>query len=363
MRDSHPHPETARSADDIMEVLSVAVERAAVAAHAWVGKGDGHAADAAATAAMRDVFSNAPFGVHVVIGEGERDAAPMLARGERLGRAQAGAQLGQPTQLTQLTQLPNGSGVLSDLVLDCAVDPLDGTSLLKNGLPGAITVAVLADAGGIVGAPDFYMEKLSCPAAARGHVHLSQTPTERVHALSRSLAKPVSQLQIAVQDRPRHHRLVAELQAAGASVRLFREGDVTIGLQAAQGDAEIDALMGIGAAPEGVITAAAIRCLGGHFQGRFVYDPEEVQSGLIGSCVQSNRERLRLAGIADPDVCFDRDELVSAKNIFVALCGITGGSYIAGIDAPSASSVVTTACTMRSDRLGQSFRTTHHSVP
>jgi fructose-1,6-bisphosphatase II / sedoheptulose-1,7-bisphosphatase len=347
----HPHPETARSADNIMEVLSVAVEKAAVAAHAWVGKGDGHAADAAATAAMREVFSEAPFGVHVVIGEGERDAAPMLARGERLGRAGTVGQTG------------NGTGIPADLVLDCAVDPLDGTSLLKKGLPGAITVAVLADAGGIVGAPDFYMEKLACPAAARGHVHLSQTPTERVHALSRSLAKPVSQLRIAVQDRPRHHRLAAELQAAGASVHLFREGDVTIGLEAAQGKSEIDALMGIGAAPEGVITAAAIRCLGGHFQGRFVYDPEEVQSGLIGTCLQSNRDRLLQAGISNPDICFDRDELVPAKNVFVALCGITGGSYIAGIDSPSASSVVTTACTMRTDRLGQAFRTTHHIVP
>lgn len=341
-----PHSVTARQAAGILEVLSAAVEQAALAAHAWVGKGDGHAADAAATSAMRSVFSRAPFGVHVVIGEGERDAAPMLARGERLGA---------------FGPLSGNGGAQADLVLDCAVDPLDGTSLLKNGLPGAITVAVLADAGGIVGAPDFYMEKLSCPAAARGRVSLSQSPRARVLALAQALDKPAQQLCIAVQDRPRHQRLVAELEDAGARIHLFREGDVTIGLEASQGGGGFDALMGIGAAPEGVITAAAVRCLDGHFQGRFVYDPEEVQSGLIGSCVQSNRERLKLAGISDPDIAFDRDELVSAKNVFVALCGITGGSYIAGVDASSGTQMVTTSCIMRSDQKGRTFRTTHHS--
>ena len=128
-------PETTERVASILEILSAAVEQAAVAAHTWVGKGDSHAADAAATAAMRSVFSRAPFGVHVVIGEGERDSAPMLARGERLGAFSAFR--------------GNAEGPEADLILDCAVDPLDGTSLLKNGLPGAITVAVLADAGGI----------------------------------------------------------------------------------------------------------------------------------------------------------------------------------------------------------------------
>jgi fructose-1,6-bisphosphatase II / sedoheptulose-1,7-bisphosphatase len=341
------HPETALRAEGILEVLSAAVEQAAIAAYAWVGKGDAHAADAAATSAMRSVFSKAPFGVHVVIGEGERDAAPMLARGERLGGLGSSA--------------GTGDEPAAHLILDCAVDPLDGTSLLKNGLPGAITVAVLADAGGLIGAPDFYMEKLSCPAAARGSVSLSQSPRERVLALARALDKPISQLRIAVQDRPRHQGLVAELQDAGANIYSFREGDVTIGLEAAQGGV-FDALMGIGAAPEGVIKAAAIRCLGGHFQGRFVYDPAEVQSGLIGSCVRSNRERLISAGISDPDAVFDRDELVSAKNVFVALCGITGGTYIAGVEVSSGSGMVTNLCIMRSDKIGQTFRTTHHSL-
>jgi fructose-1,6-bisphosphatase II / sedoheptulose-1,7-bisphosphatase len=340
-------PETTERVASILEILSAAVEQAAVAAHTWVGKGDSHAADAAATAAMRSVFSKAPFGVHVVIGEGERDSAPMLARGERLGAFSAFR--------------GNAEGPEADLVLDCAVDPLDGTSLLKNGLPGAITVAVLADAGGIVGAPDFYMEKLSCPAAARGAVSLSQSPRARVLALACALDKPVGHLRIAVQDRPRHHGLVAELRDAGAIVHLFGEGDVTIGLEAAQGGGAFDALMGIGAAPEGVITAAAVRCLGGHFQGRFVYDPAEVQSGLIGPCGQSNRERLMAAGILDPDAIFDRDELVSAKNVFVALCGITGGPYIAGVDVSSGTGLVTTSYIMRADQVGQTVRTTHHS--
>jgi fructose-1,6-bisphosphatase II / sedoheptulose-1,7-bisphosphatase len=340
-------PQNGERAAGILEVLSAAVEQAAIAAYAWAGKGDSHAADEAATAAMRSVFSRAPFGVHVVIGEGERDSAPMLARGERLGASGSFTGIGEE----------HGA----DLILDCAVDPLDGTSLLKNGLPGAITVAVLADAGGIVGAPDFYMEKLSCPAAARGAVSLSQTPRARVLALSRALDKPVGQLRIAVQDRPRHQGLVSELRDAGANVHLFGEGDVTIGLEAAHGGGAYDALMGIGAAPEGVITAAAIRCLGGHFQGRFVYEPAEVQSGLIGSCAQSNRERLMAAGILNPDAIFDRDELVSAKNVFVALCGITGGPYIAGVDVSNGTGMVTTSYIMRSDQVGQTVRTTHHS--
>jgi fructose-1,6-bisphosphatase II / sedoheptulose-1,7-bisphosphatase len=177
------------------------------------------------------------------------------------------------------------------------------------------------------------MEKLACPAAARHVVQLAQSPAERVAALSRALEKPVHALRIAVQDRPRHKGLVAALRTTGAQVVLFGEGDVAVALQAADASAQrpYDALMGIGAAPEGIITAAAIRCMGAHFEGRFVYDPSEVMSGLIGTCRVTNRSRIKEAGIAEPDAHWSAEELVPASELVVALCGITGGPFVEGI--------------------------------
>lgn len=292
----------------VAALLADAVEQAALAAAAWVGKGDSHAADGAATEAMRRVFSNAPFRIRIVIGEGERDEAPMLARGELYGSSSA-----------------------SGLSFDCAVDPLDGTSLVAKGLGGAISIAVLAETGGLVGAPDLYMEKLAVPSRAAGRVSLSQTPEERVLALSAALEKSPAQLRIAVQNRPRHETLIAQLRQAGARVDVFGEGDITRCLESALPEGRTDALMGIGAAPEGVISAAAIRCLGGHFQGRFIYDPDLVKSGLIGTCAQSNRKRLIDAGIVNPDHIFDASELASGTTIYVAMSGITAGDYMGGV--------------------------------
>ena len=338
-----PHQQT-DSADFFRNVVEPcllrAVSDAALAAWEWSGCGDSHAADGAATAAMRRVFSAAPFGVRIVIGEGERDGAPHLAPGELLGcNGMAGDRLREGA-----------------CVVDCAVDPLEGTSLLASGRPGALAVAVLASEGGVLGAPDFYMEKLACPPHARARVCLSQTPSQRVAALAAALDKPVHSLCIAVQDRPRHRRLVAELQNAGAQVSSFAEGDVAIALQAASGSGRFDALMGIGAAPEGVIAAAAIRCLGGLFQGRFVYDPEEVMSGLIGTCTSTNRQRVLSAGISDPDAHLDLLDLVPAKDLVVGICGITCGDLVAGVEQQDDGTRLTSSLLFR---LGQVVPVSH----
>lgn len=290
----------------VERTLVAGVQAAACGAHRFIGCGDGLAADGAATEAMRRAFGRAPQHVRVVIGEGERDESPMLFRGECLGD-------------------PHGEP------LDCAVDPCDGTSLVKRGLGGGISLAALAERGGLTGAPDIYMEKLAAPPAALGRVHLDQPVPERIRALAEALDKPVNELRIAVQDRPRHQTLLAQIRQAGAQVILFAEGDVTAALQCVYQEGHHDALMGIGAAPEGVITAAAFRCLGACFEGRFVYDPEIVQSGLIGTCRETNRQALLAAGIDEPDAIRDARSWAPGQVLSVALCGITSGPLVAGV--------------------------------
>jgi fructose-1,6-bisphosphatase II / sedoheptulose-1,7-bisphosphatase len=316
--------------DEIIEMqLLKAVQQAALAAHAWVGKGDAKAADAAATEAMRSVFASGSFQVHVVIGEGERDESPMLHRGERLG---------------------GNTSTMQTVYLDCAVDPLDGTSLVEKGLNGAITIAAFSEPGGLLGAPDFYMEKIVAPAQLAGKIWLSQTPEQRVTALATHLNKTPQSLRIAVQDRPRHSDLVDRLRNTGAHVELFAEGDIVVALQSCQTGDKFDCFMGIGAAPEGVITAAAVRCLGGVFLGRFVYDPAEAQSGLIGSCKATNRSRLIEAGILDPDRHYEAHELASGKNLYVAMSGITDGEFVRGVCTNGAGAAVTESLITSSKR-------------
>jgi fructose-1,6-bisphosphatase II / sedoheptulose-1,7-bisphosphatase len=297
-----------------------AVQQAAIAAHGWVGKGDAKAADAAATKAMRDVFSSSALQVHIVIGEGERDDSPMLHRGERLGTKETTSH---------------------SVYLDCAVDPLDGTSLVEKGLGGAITIAAFSETGGLLGAPDFYMEKLVAPAELHGKMLLTHSPTERVRILSACLNKPPQDLKIAVQDRPRHARLVSELRLAGAQVHLFAEGDIIVALQSCDAHGSFDCFMGIGAAPEGVITAAAVKCLGGVFLGRFVYDPEEALSGLIGTCKETNRQRLMQSGIADPDRHYTANEFAPGKDLYLAFCGVTSGKMVNGVSFEKSDKPVT----------------------
>ncbi len=217
---------------------------AALAARVWVGRGDKNAADEASVAAMRAVLKAAPFAGTVVIGEGEKDAAPMLANGERLG---------------------TGEGPEYDI----AVDPLDGTRLAADNLPGAVSVIALAPLGTMFNPVDtFYMHKLVSDASGLGILSLTLSPTENVRALATARGVGVAELVVAVLDKPRHGNLIAELTAAGVRVLLTPEGDVSTAIAAATPGSGIDLVMGIGGTPEGIIAACAVRALGGFIEGR-----------------------------------------------------------------------------------------------
>lgn len=223
--------------------VRAATEAAAAASREWLGRGDKNAADRAAVEAMRAVLIAAPFDGTVVIGEGEKDDAPMLANGERLG-------IGGPA-------------------LDIAVDPLDGTRLVAEGLPGSICVIALAPAGTMfVPRNVFYMDKLICAAEGRGVVDLSRSPTENARALAAALGKSPRELGVVVLDKPRHRELVAELRLAGVEPLLVGEGDVSAAVGAASAGGAIDLVLGIGGSPEGIVAACAVRALGGFMQGR-----------------------------------------------------------------------------------------------
>jgi fructose-1,6-bisphosphatase II len=226
---------------ELVAALMHATEGAAEAAREWFGRGDKDAADGAAVAAMRAALADAPFDGTVVIGEGEKDAAPMLANGERLGRG--------------------------GTAYDIAVDPLDGTRLVAVGAPGSIAVISLAPRGRMfdpVGV--FYMDKLICAGAGRGVVDIRRAPADNLAALAAATGKAVADLVAVVLDKPRHLQLIADIRATGASVRLVGEGDVAAAVSAASG--EVDLVLGVGGTPEGVIAACAMRALGGFMQGR-----------------------------------------------------------------------------------------------
>jgi len=230
--------------DELVDAVRASTAAAALAAGAWFGRGDKNAADAAAVAAMRAELFNAPFAGFVVIGEGEKDEAPMLANGEELGSGQGPA-------------------------CDIAVDPLDGTRLVQEGLPGSVCVIALAPRGALFDPTDvFYMDKLISSWPARGVMNLRATPTENVRNLADALGKPVSEITVAVLDKPRHVNLVAELRGMGARVVLAGEGDVSAAISAATPEGAIDLAMGIGGTPEGVLTACAVRALNGFMEGR-----------------------------------------------------------------------------------------------
>lgn len=233
---------------ELVAALTRATETAAAAARAWLGKGDKTSADAAAVAAMRAALVDAPFDGTIVIGEGEKDAAPMLANGERLGR-------GGPAY-------------------DIAVDPIDGTRLVAEGRPGSIAVIALAPPGTMFDPVDvFYLEKLICASVGPGVVDLRMPVADNLAAFAAATRRPVSELVIAVLDKPRHLQLIGDIRAAGATVRLLGEGDVASAVSAAAG--VLDFVLGIGGTPEGVVAACAVRALGGFMQGRLAPQSQE----------------------------------------------------------------------------------------
>ncbi|RMF24838.1 MAG: class II fructose-bisphosphatase [Cyanobacteria bacterium J083] len=300
-----------------LEIIEV-VEQAAIASAKWMGKGEKDTADQVAVEAMRERMNKIYMRGRIVIGEGERDDAPMLYIGEEVGicTREDAADYCNPEELIEI---------------DIAVDPCEGTNLVAYGQPGSMAVLAISEKGGLFAAPDFYMKKLAAPPAAKGHVDISKSATENLKIISDCLNRAIEELVVVVMDRSRHKDLINEIRAAGARVRLISDGDVSAALSCAFSGTNIHALMGIGAAPEGVISAAAMRCLGGHFQGQLIYDPEIVKTGLIGESKESNLARLQEMGITDPDKVYNAEELASGEEVLFAACGITPGTLMNGV--------------------------------
>ena len=264
-----------------------ATEQAAIAAAHFRGCGDGKIADKAATEAMRSVLNQEPVHTRVVIGEGERDDAPMLFIGEELG------------------------DTTSDMKIDIAVDPLECTNHCAHDLPDAISVLAAAPKGSLMGAPDTYMNKLCGNKALKGHVSLTQSVSENLSATAQALNKDIHDLQVIVLDRDRHQDLIADIHSVGANTVLIKDGDVAGGLRAVEG--EVDLLYGIGAAPEGVITATAVKALDGFFEGQLhFYDAEFEQraSQMLGDDIHK---------------IWSADELCTSQDAFFVASGVCSG--------------------------------------
>jgi fructose-1,6-bisphosphatase II / sedoheptulose-1,7-bisphosphatase len=300
-----------------LEIIEV-VEQAAIASARWMGKGEKNIADEVAVEAMRERMNKIYMRGRIVIGEGERDDAPMLYIGEEVG----------------VCTQPNAKDFCNPdelIEIDIAVDPCEGTNLVAYGQPGSMAVLAIAEKGGLFAAPDFYMKKLAAPAAARGHVDIDKSATENLKILAECLDRAIDELVVVVMQRDRHDDLIKEIRDAGARVRLISDGDVSAAICCAFAGTNIHALMGIGAAPEGVISAAAMECLGGHFQGQLIYDPAVVKTGLIGESRESNIARLESMGITDPDRVYNSNELASGQTLLFAACGITPGTLMEGV--------------------------------
>ncbi len=300
-----------------LEIIEV-VEQAAIASSRWMGKGEKDIADQVAVEAMRERMNKIHMRGRIVIGEGERDNAPMLYIGEEVG----------------ICTQPNASDFCNPdelLEIDIAVDPCEGTNLVAYGQNGSMAVLAISEKGGLFAAPDFYMKKLAAPAQAQGKVDINKSATENLKILAECLDRGIDELVVVVMKRDRHIDLIKEIRDAGARVKLIGDGDVGAAISCAFSGTNTHALMGIGAAPEGVISAAAMRCLGGHFQGQLIYDPAVVKTGLIGESKEANIARLNEMGITDIDKVYDAHELASGETVLFAATGITSGELMEGV--------------------------------
>jgi fructose-1,6-bisphosphatase II / sedoheptulose-1,7-bisphosphatase len=300
-----------------LEIIEV-VEQAAIASARLMGKGDKNEADRVAVEAMRERMNKIYMRGRIVIGEGERDDAPMLYIGEEVG----------------ICSQPNAKDFCNPdelIEIDIAVDPCEGTNLCAYGQPGSMAVLAISEKGGLFAAPDFYMKKLAAPPAAKGKVDINKSATENLKILSECLDRSIGELVVVVMKRDRHNDLIKEIREAGARVQLISDGDVSAAVCCGFAGTNIHALMGIGAAPEGVISAAAMRAMGGHFQGQLIYDPAIVQTGLIGESKEANLDRLKSMGITEPDRVYDASELACGDTVLFAACGITPGNLMQGV--------------------------------
>ena len=287
---------TARQAPDrniAMELVRV-TEAAAMAAARWIGRGEKESADQAAVDAMRFVLDSVAMRGVVVIGEGEKDEAPMLYNGEEVG---------------------SGDGP----EVDVAVDPLEGTRLVALGQPGAIAVLAVAERGTMLfPGTAFYMEKIAVGPRAVDVVDIRKTPSENIARVAQALGKTAREVDVVVLERDRHEQLIAELRAAGARVKLIRDGDVAPAIAVAQPGTGVDVLYGIGGTPEGIISAAALKCVGGGIQGRLWPRDEDERKQLVAQGL-------------DPEGVLHTNDLVRGDDVFVAATGVTNGPLLSGV--------------------------------
>lgn len=293
-----------------MEIARV-TEAAAIAASRLTGCGDEKAADQAAVDAMRTALNKLDMRGEIVIGEGERDEAPMLYIGEKVG---------------------TGNGP----ELDIALDPLEGTTITAKAMPNALAVVAFAEKGNLLNAPDVYMDKLAIGGGfKKGLVDLDKTPAENIRALAEAKGVPVHEITACVLDRPRHAEIIESIRSSGARIQLIPDGDVAGVIATTQADTGIDIYIGTGGAPEGVLAAAALRCIGGQMQGRLVFSNDE------------QRERARAMGVNDLAHKYTLEEMAKGDVIFSAT-GVTDGSMLSGIHREANGAVTTHTVVMRS---------------
>ena len=274
--------------------LAQITEAAAIAAAHWMGHGDNRRADQAAVEAMRKRMDDIAIQGTIVIGEGERDEAPMLFIGEKVGR---------------------GDGA----EVHIAVDPLEGTNLVAQGRANSTAVMAVSEPGGLLHAPDTYMEKLVVGAPAKGKVDLDRTVAENLRIIADSLNRDVDDLTVVVLQRPRHEKLINEIRQAGARIKLIDDGDLTAAISVAVAGTGVHAVMGTGGAPEGVLAAAALRCMGAEILGRLKFRSDD------------ERERGRRMGIVDEKRIYRTDELASGKDLRFIATGVTDGELLQGV--------------------------------
>ena len=299
-----------------LEMLRV-VEDAATASARTMGMGSPNSSDQAAVEAMRRCLDTLAIDGTIVIGEGERDEAPMLYIGEKVG----------------------GRNHETPIAVDIAVDPLEGTNLCATGGAGSITVLAASENGGLLHAPDCYMEKIIVGPAAKGAVDLDAPVKHNLKAIARRLQRGIDDLVVVVLDRPRHQKLIADIREAGARIRLISDGDLSAGIAAAVAGTGVHAVMGSGGAPEGVLSAAALRCLNGEILGRLVVKDE------------AQKERMQAMGIRDANRIYTTRELAPGHHLVFAACGVTDGDLLQGVrftgDGAHTHSVVMTSTPAR----------------
>jgi fructose-1,6-bisphosphatase II len=298
------HPSELRRLNLVEQLLALEMvrvtEAAAIACARMMGRGEKDEAERAAVEAMRRTMDEIEFAGRIVIGEGERDKAPMLWIGEPVGQR-------------------TPAGVEDNPEIDIAVDPLEGTNLVAHGQAGAITVLAASERGGLVHAPDTYLEKLCVGPVAAGKVDIRESPTENLRRIAAALGRQVGDITVVILERPRHDALIAEVRRAGARIKLIGDGDLSAAISTAVSGTGVHAVMGIGGAPEGVLTAAALRCLGGEIQARFRYrSPEEKARGAR-------------MGHGDEDRVYTTEELASGEQLVFAATGVTQGDLLDGV--------------------------------